>query len=136
MNKKTLRAAPHPGRLCAAIAGVLGILLLAAVVMPWHFPYDRLEHLYGIVGYETIPCGHPGGSFILSCAPINGSPKVELMVNGKVYTQAECIAKEQYAVTLGPELFAQPGELNLTLKETFSLPISLRSNTVRLYITQ
>lgn len=136
MNKKTLCAAPHLGRLCAAIGAALSILLLAVVVMPWYFPYDRLEHLYGIVDYETIPCGHPGGSFILSCAPINGSPKVELMVNGKVYTQAECITKEQYAVMLGSELFEQPGELNLTLKETFNLPISLRSNTVRLYITQ
>lgn len=133
---KDKRIAPHPLRLCIAIGAVICLLYAAAVVIPWQIPYERLDHLYGIEGYETIPKGHPGGEFILSCKPINGSPKTQLMVNGKVYCEAECISKERYKVTLGEELFAQTGKLELTLKETFRLPIGLRSNTLWLYVVE
>lgn len=133
MNKRRIS---HLGKLCIAVIGALCMLMLAVMVIPWYFPYDRLEHLYGVNGFETIEVGHPGGEFILNCAPINGSPKVELLINGKPYCEAQHVTKEQYSVQLGPELFTQPGRLDLTLKERFSLPIPLRSNTVALYVVE
>jgi len=138
MNKQNerQRGRTHLVRLCVAVAGALCMLLLATVAIPWHFPYDRLEHLYGIEGYETIKVGHPGGEFILHCAPINGSPTIELLINGKPYCKARHVTKELCSVTLGSELFAQPGKLELTLKERFSLPIPLRSNTISLYVME
>lgn len=125
---------PSVCRLLAAIVLVAAVLAVIVCVIPWTVPYDRLEHLYGLE-CETIEAGHPGGDFLLYCAPINGSPKVELLVNGKPYAIAEHVTKEQYRVTLGPELFAQPGKLELTLRETFAGCVSLRSNTTALYVT-
>lgn len=138
MSKKEKKpnAAPSLLRLCAAVICAVGMLVMAAAVLPWHFPYDRLEHLYGIRGYETIEAGHPGGDFVLNCRPINGSPEIELLVDGELYCAAECLSKDSYGVTLGAELFETPRVLELTLRETFRLPVSLRSNTVRLHVVE
>lgn len=133
-NKQSRADLPDVRRLLVAIAILAAALAAMTFVIPWTIPYDRLEHLYGLE-CETIEAGHPGGDFLLYCAPINGSPKVELLVNGEPYAVAECVAKERYRVTLGPELFAQPGELKLTLRETFAQAVSLRSNTTTLYVT-
>ena len=43
---------------------------------------------------------------------------------------------ERIAVTLGDELFEQPGRIDLMLKLTFSGCISLRTNTVSVYVTE
>ncbi len=134
-KEKKQCTAPSIRRLVVSIVLTGCILMGVVFVIPWTIPYDRLEHLYGL-GFETIEAGHPGGEFILYCAPINGSPKVDLLVNGKYYATTECIAKEQYKVVLGPELFEKPGRLELTLKETFALPVSLRSNTVSLIVQE
>ena len=135
-HKTRLKTSPSTARLLFAAAAAFCIFLIAAVVIPWHFPYDRLEHLYGIEGYDTIEVGHPGGEFILLCAPINGSPEIELLVNDKPYAKARHVTKEHYAVTLGTELFQQPCILKLTLKETFDLPLSLRSNTIHIHVLE
>lgn len=133
-NKQSRNDLPDVRRLLAAIALLAAALAVMTFVIPWTIPYDRLEHLFGLE-CETIEAGHPGGDFVLHCAPINGSPTVELLVNGEPYAVAECVDKERYRVTLGPELFAQPGELKLTLRETFAHGVSLRSNTTTLYVT-
>lgn len=129
MRSKKKRA-PGTLRLMLAVAMALCALLVMMLVMPHHFPYDRLEHLYAIEGYETIPVGHEGGEFVLMTAPINGFPEVEVVVNGKVYGAAECMDKEHYRVTLGAELFEAPGVIQISLREKFFLPFWLRSNTI------
>ena len=130
MSRKDKKRAPGTLRLLLAAAMALCALLMMMLVMPHHFPYDRLEHLYAVEGYETIPVGHPGGEFTLLTAPINGFPEVEVMVNGERYGAAECVDKEHYRVTLGAELFEAPGVVRIALRERFFLPYWLRSNTI------
>ena len=133
-NKRVARHAPGLLRLTAAILLMLCLLWVMICVLPWHFPYDRLDCLYGLEP-ETLSAGPPGGSFILYCTPINGSQSAQLFVNGKPYSEAEYTDREQFTITLGDELFEQPGRLDLMLKLTFSGGISLRTNTVSVYVT-
>ena len=122
-------------RLLISLALLLGVLAFVALVMPWRFPYDRLEHMYGIEGVETIGAGHPGGEFVLMCESIHEDGTFELLVDGEVYAQAAYIDKGRLSVYLGPELFESPRRLELTLRERYRLPVYLRSNTIHLYVT-
>lgn len=134
-DKGTRQNIPSVIRLGVAIVLVLCLLIGIIYVIPWHFPYDRLDYLYGLE-VETIPVGHRGGRFTMYCAHITGSPKAKLMVNGKVYSEAEYTGREQFTVALGEELFTQPGRLDLALRLTFTGGVSLRTNTVSVYVTE
>lgn len=134
-NKRNRRDLPGIKRMLAAIAMVLCFLFVMIYILPWHFPYDRLNDLYGLET-ETLPVGCSGGTFTLYCAPINGSPEALLFVDGKPYSEAEYTDKEQFTITLGDELFAQPGRLALMLKLTYSGCISLRTNTISVYVSE
>lgn len=136
MNKKPKErnAQGQMARLCLSIVCAACLLVLAACILPWHLPYDRLDHLYGIGEDSVIPVGHPGGEFAVYCQSIPGSPRLELLIDGEYYTDVECTAPGEYRVNLGAELFAKPREMEIVLRETFALPISLRSNMVRLYV--
>ena len=99
---KQKKRAPGTLRLLLAVGMALCAVLFMMLVMPHHFPYDRLEHLYAIEGYETIPVGHPGGEFVLMTAPINGFPEVEVVVGGEVYGKAVCVDKEGHSAWTNP----------------------------------
>lgn len=134
-NKRVRREAPGIRRLIGAILLALCFLFVMVYVLPWHFPYERLDCLYGLET-ETLSVGHSGGAFVLYCSPIAGSPRAQLFVDGSPYSEAEYTDKEQFTITLGDELFEQPGRIDLMLKLTFSGCISLRTNTVSVYVTE
>ena len=122
-------------RLALTLMLLLGVLAGLTRGMPWHFPYDRLNHLYAVEGVESVEEGHPGGEFVLLSEPIHEEAAVELMVDGKVYTKAEPDGAGRFRVYLGEELFDAPRKLQLTLRECYLPPVYLRSNTIHLYVT-
>jgi len=133
-NKHSVQDVPGIRRLVVAILLILCFLIGIVHVIPWNFPYDRIDCLYGLE-MENIPVGHSGGTFEMYCAPMNGSPTAELLINGKPYSEAE-YSKERFTVLMGDELFTQPGRLDLTLKLTYAGRVSLRTNTVSVYVVE
>ena len=127
-------AVPGLGRMLCAVALVLCVMAVVVWGISHYFPYDRLNHLYGFDLQEVIPVGYPGGMVEVYCDVIPGSPEIELFVDGEYYADLEYLRPGSYQVMLGADLFSKPAELKVRLQEKFLPMISLRSNTITLYV--